>query len=736
MAPSLLAVVLWWVPGFDVLDYHGCLALAPVCGIAAAWAAIEVMRGRAGKFASWLPLIAVGPTAIAASRGLVAPWCDPATGLLFAALGPWAATIVGVCWGVLGAHASIRRAGWVVAGLFIATALPPLWFFYHHPQAFGFHPLVGWIAGPLYEDAVRPGWAYLAFRLLDLAAWPTLTIAAVMPSRRRIAGVVAVTAVAVFIVRAGPEGWLVSTRRVTDTLSVRAEVNVADPSAPRPAVVLHMPRGSTFRKRAHLLIEDTAVRYMQLQRFFGAPAGETLKVFVYPDRRRKRRLMGAERVELAKPWLRQVHIVWPGYGASVLTHELAHAFSADLAAGPLNLPMRSVVVPDALLIEGLAVAAEWPIRERLTPHQWARAMRRLGLAPAVQSLFSPRGFFAHSGARSYTIAGSLLRWLRDVHGDPALRKLYATADIGEATGSSADAVFAAWAAFVDSDAAGPLSQTDMARAEARFERAAFFFRPCPLHVGRQHRESRRLFALGLYGQRAELLADLLATLSDHTDGCGSCDGSHWRAAAVSAAQAGDFTGAREFIADGRRRGRYPNRFTQQLAARLEGDVLFRTAATEPADRDSLRRTSRKRWQQTSVLPQSAQRGMDLRRVSQTAANLLAVGPPILRWGDALDRARSDVPKDAAIAYLWVRHHLLDADRPDGFDAAMDQTSGLSPRIRAEVDRMRALDHARQGRCDAIGGKSAYVSAYRQRCDDIKRWRAGMAGQRNSVNVVE
>ena len=69
-------------------------------------------------------------------------------------------------------------------------------------------------------------------------------------------------------------------------------------------------------------------------------------------------------------------MVLPEFGASVLKHELAHVFAAGLTDSPLGVPLRHGLVPDALLIEGVAMAAEWPLHEGLDLHQWAAAMRR------------------------------------------------------------------------------------------------------------------------------------------------------------------------------------------------------------------------------------------------------------------------------------------------------------------------------------------------------------------------
>lgn len=674
--PSLWTLLWTQVPGFATLDYHACLVAAPVVGICAAMLTVQRVSNsswRAGQAA----LVTVGPLVILLATALWVPLCDRVTGLQFYVLGPLLSGVVGAAMAATASRLWPRHPRLGFAGLVLITAAAPLWYFYAHPQAFGFHPLVGWIAGPLYEDAVQPGWTYVAFRLTDLGIW----LAAANIGRHRLAIWIAATAIAVSMFRAGPDGWLVSTDRLQRHLSVQFESE---------GMVLHVFRGS---KRPDLWAADFAFRRAQLVRFFGSEPTETLHVYIYPDAERKRRWMGAESVELAKPWLRQVHIVAPQYGSTIVTHELAHVVAADFASWPFRVPMRGGIAPDPLLIEGLAVAAQWPIHESMTVHQWAAAMRRLQLAPSVEELISPAAFFSQTGSRSYTIAGSYLRFVRDTFGVQALLQLYRRGETGPWVPR--------WRQFIDA-AAASLTDEQMAMATARFERPAMFYRKCALHTGRRYKLADWQNALGRRHAAMDTLLELHAEVGDVGSGL---------AAANACVGAEAPRSGRKTLAALRERKQLTTQVQRTAADRLSGDLHWAAGERDAAVRSWL--SARKTAVFTSML-----RALEVRLGSEYAAELM-LKPSKVPWRERSLHAALARPDDAMLAYLAARAWVLSDDRPEAFDmgriAQRLARMGVAKALVGEAWRLAALEKAHRGDCshtDAPG----WTNDLRERCD--------------------
>src|SRR5690606_17911523 len=126
-------------------------------------------------------------------------------------------------------------------------------------------------------------------------------------------------------------------------------------------------------------------RIAELEAFFGTEARRPT-VFLYRDREQKRRLVGAAGSQFAKPWLGQLHVDDRGFPHPVLKHELAHLVAGSIGRAPFGVTaVLGGIFPVQGLVEGAAVAADWPAGE-LTVHEEARAMRALGVAPSLERI--------------------------------------------------------------------------------------------------------------------------------------------------------------------------------------------------------------------------------------------------------------------------------------------------------------------------------------------------------------
>jgi hypothetical protein len=197
---------------------------------------------------------------------------------------------------------------------------------------------------------------------------------------------------------------------------------------------------------------------------------------------------------MAKPWRGEIYLTHDNFPHPSLRHEIAHAVAGLFGDRWFGVAAQRVAgMPLALnpgLIEGLAVAVDWPgdARAALTPHQAVRAMQEMGGAPSVSDLMSVR-FLAFSNTRSYTTAGSFVRYLLEEHGAAALRRLYHTGgDFERAYGRSLDTLETEWRASI---AAVRLDPDDVEVVRERFRRGGIFSRPCPHAVASRAEDARR-----------------------------------------------------------------------------------------------------------------------------------------------------------------------------------------------------------------------------------------------------
>ena len=179
---ALLAVVLAFVPLFDVLGYDFSFAL----GLAAALAAVDVghglvvVRGRPDSAPAVLRLCAAAcgvaaallvlPLLISVGNALRVRNCSFAVGFAFFALLPLATVVYAAPAGVLAGLAveRARRGRLLAFAIPVASLVWSLVRLYRDPAVFAFDPFGGYFPGPIYDEALRPPVTLVSFRLCNL----------------------------------------------------------------------------------------------------------------------------------------------------------------------------------------------------------------------------------------------------------------------------------------------------------------------------------------------------------------------------------------------------------------------------------------------------------------------------------------------------------------------------------------------------------------------------------------
>ncbi len=438
-----------------------------------------------------LAIVAV-PLALLVLNLLRVPACAPLAGLAFELLGPVSGALV--C-STLGLWAGTlletpRRAAFVAALIPLSEMVMALGRFHGSPAVFAYGHVFGWFPGTLYDEGTRIGPPYLALRVGSLALVVGLLVlraALVDPrtqrlSRARARRHVPTLALALLLlagfgaieVNAETLGLRSSAASIREALGGRA-------TAGRCTVVV--PRELT-RTEATLLAEDCAFRLTELERSLGVKPGAPVTAFFFRDAEEKRAQMGAADTYIAKPWRREVYLQLGEWPHPVLAHELAHVVAGDAASGPFRVGGTiGGLLPDAGMIEGVAVALAWAERDGLTPHEWARAMLALGIAPTIDDTRGLAFLLAPAG-RAYTISGSFYRFLLDRLGAGVVRRAYRTGDLAGAAGIPVAALAREWRDFLLTI---PITEDALALARLRFARGAIFARPCPHRVAQLHR---------------------------------------------------------------------------------------------------------------------------------------------------------------------------------------------------------------------------------------------------------
>jgi hypothetical protein len=525
-----LGVGLGWVPLFGVLGFELATAaalFAAVLGLdvgsalarelqrepataeadagadagnASAYAGRTMLRATLAASGLAVAMAAV-PAVIAAIRGIWTPTCDWWFGLeAYLAMPIVTAALAGAVGHALGVACGPRRfLGAAVAQLPLGfVVLAALWRFYSEPPVFSYNAILGYFPGNLYDENIRLQAPLLWSRLEELA-WVAALVAVVAlrldvvrhrvsrraPGRRRIA--VAAVAAGCLVaaiglhLQAGALGYAIDAEDIAAELGGRIET---------AHFIIHYAHTKDIDADIDVIARDHEFRYAEVVAQLGvAPAGK-LRSFYFADRDQKARWFGARDVEMAKPWRREIYLEHRAFPHGSLRHEIAHAVASAFGDPLFGVATRHGVFANPGLIEGLAVAIDWPGGyDRLTPHEAVRAMQDLGVQPEIGQLLSLQ-FFSVSSARGYTTAGSFLRFLLDSYGAEKLRALYHTGgDFEAAYGMTRAALEAGWRTMIGKIELPPGASE--AQRE-RFRGGSVFARPCPHAIAA--RRERALYA--------------------------------------------------------------------------------------------------------------------------------------------------------------------------------------------------------------------------------------------------
>jgi hypothetical protein len=512
-----LAVVLDFVPLFDVLGYDFSFAL----GLATALAAVDLGQGAVARWRgahadvpldarALLGLVGVAvagamaalapPLLLSLGNGVRVRNCSLGAGLAFYLLLPVGTALFAAPAGVLAGALAPRRGrlcAWAVPFLSIAWAL---WRLYEGPAVFAFDPFGGFFPGPIYDEALRPPLRLLFFRLTNLvwvATVVTVALAAIgrgADPRRWCRGLVwlaaplIVASVSLFASR-GALGFAIDRGELAQSL---------DHTLRTEHFVVHYAAW-TGKTPADLALEteDLEFRYHQLVDTLGVEPAGPVTVWEFPNADTKKALVGAGHTLYAKPWTREIFLQTERFPASRVRHELAHVFAGAFGdplfgvafawrwRGPFPVPTLAMG-----LVEGLAEAADTSDPDGAsTIHQDAAAMIADGLAPPLGAVVGA-GFSGQSGARAYTLAGSFCAFLLETRGPERLRALYRSAgNFTDVYRTPLANLEDEWRHFLLRQ---PLSTRDRARASEQFRRPAIFKKVCARELAARLGEARGL----------------------------------------------------------------------------------------------------------------------------------------------------------------------------------------------------------------------------------------------------
>lgn len=527
---TILGVVMCFVPLFNLLGYEASMLTSVVAGVLGMWCLHHEIGDRRAIDAHWEVawmwfwresmrhlVLVVPPLVLLLLNALRVTNCDIKLGVLYWVLitmpGVWLGQVL--LW-FLSTKVGYRSWRWILAILFvIANALAMGLHIAFEPPITGHQWFIGYFSGSIYDEALGVPASLLWYRLTTLVGGLGILVGLEAWRRRH---------QQVGSAQLHPRGWAALTlifllawggltanehrfgvrvdrQTIAKTLGGRLETE---------HFIIHYPQHQRFRDELTLLAEDHEFRYAEMKAYFGTDPvkhhGRKVHSFVYLNRDQKGDLMGARRTLIAKIWLREMHILWSGYGDHLLAHELAHIFTEPFGNGPLRLSARFGLLANMGLVEGVATAADDP-PDDLSLHEASAAMRVMKIAPDIRKLVAAEGFWTQSSRLAYTLMGSFVRFLVKTYGMETFKKAYGSGDFEGAYQKSTDALVGEWEEFIDKIKP---RQEIMAIARYRYTRPSIFGKVCARTLAEMRRQKNAAQAGGNVTRALSLSKEIMS----------------------------------------------------------------------------------------------------------------------------------------------------------------------------------------------------------------------------------
>ena len=297
---------------------------------------------------------------------------------------------------------------------------------YNWPPLVAFGQFFGYFAGSIYDEAIDVMKALLMFRA-GTAILLVCMFAAQMPKagmvRRFVLPAIGLVFACGLHVWLSSAGFLMPMGRAAVSEALWVTVAPENGAFRVHFIPKSKSRAALDAQKARVL-RDYSRDYAYLAKFFEArpDAPEGIDIWLYPTAEDKGKYIGAERTSFARIWKNELHLVETPPDSTLARHEMAHLFAGAFGVGPLKVA-GGYYFPAIGWIEGLAMAAEWPV-QTYDLHTWSEAiLSRQDVFGEITAQGLTYGFWGMPSRVAYTLAGSWVRFLIDEYGIDRVKKL-------------------------------------------------------------------------------------------------------------------------------------------------------------------------------------------------------------------------------------------------------------------------------------------------------------------------
>ena len=352
--------------------------------------------------------------------------------------------------------------------IFILILLIALAEFYFNPQVYFYNPILGYLPGTIYDEALTVDLKLVIYRVLNLIFFGGLFTALTLHFSGKIRLLKSyvlsylILIPLVFLFLSPSLGYSTTFTSLKSELS-----NVV--STDHFEIYFANDINEDLVK---LIVLHHEYCYKELVEYLEIVPKEKISSFIFKDRFQKKKLFGSANADVAKTWLYSIFTTYDSYNSS-LKHEIAHCFSTEFGAGPFKV--ADMLNPS--LIEGLATASS-PFYNENAIDCLASVAYNGGFKVSLEKMYKFSSFFTQSSTISYIYAGSFTKYLIENYGIEKFKRLYTNLNFPEIYGKPLSKLEKEYVAYLGG------FDTDNTRDKANyyFGRKSIFYKVCPRFI--------------------------------------------------------------------------------------------------------------------------------------------------------------------------------------------------------------------------------------------------------------
>ena len=340
--------------------------------------------------------------------------------------------------------------------------------FYFNPQVYFYNPVLGYLPGTIYDEALTVDLKLIIYRFLNLLFFGGLLCGMIFHYSGKIKLVKAylvsylILLPVVFLFLSPSLGYSTTFGSLESELSNKISTDHFE---------IYFTDGinEDFVK---LITLHHEYYYKELADYLKTTPQEKIRSFIFKDRFEKKELFGSANADVAKTWLYCIFTTYDNYNAS-LKHEIAHCFSSEFGAGPLKV--ADMINP--FLIEGIATASS-PFFDENDIDHLASVAYKGGYKVSLEKMYKFSSFFTQSSTVSYIYAGSFTKYLIENYGVEKFKRLYTNLDFPKIYNKSLKEIEKRYDSYLE----GLNTDDTKDRANYYFGRKSIFYKVCPRFI--------------------------------------------------------------------------------------------------------------------------------------------------------------------------------------------------------------------------------------------------------------